>query len=535
MRRALFLFVTLMMPFVFTDCSTTSHVVSRIADISPYSYGLATAKNDVERYHVLLETHMAAVKAGVNVDYSGIDTILLEIPKKPIRIPLSRYNDFKGCVFIVKNNSQNTYLFERKIDGKPIAVDKRLIDEGNFRSVDSINDGRCLLLIEDENLWVANREGHNYGHKRKDILLLEKGVAKNAVIMPYNNDYSNPQCLFIRLDNEPLVIKNLAIERAPDCSFLTHITYISGADDVRLSNVRIQTPESSLTDDRGISIFNSTNVTMNDIRIEGTYSHLDHSGYGISLNNVWNYKGGRLYGKANWGIFGNNNVNTARIEDSQINRFDIHCYGRDISFRDVDFFDLYNQYSSVYGTIQYDKCTFSNFVPVLNGGSYNAYVAHDVAFNDCVFNATPQKKYLIRMGNLKDAPNERPELAEKCLPNVRIKNLTVNMLDGEDSFSIFYDKLANANALSIGHLKSIIIDGLTINSSEEKPVKIIMLSNIEIETKNAVDCILNNIEVNMPYSEEQSRLFVNEPVLKTNIPIKGRKVVMKNVKNLRQK
>lgn len=231
----------------------------------------------------------------------------------------------------------------------------------------------------------------------------------------------------------------------------------------------IKTPESPLTDDRGISIYNCTNVTMDNVRIEGTYSHTDHSGYGVFLNNVWNYKSTNMYGKANWGIYGNNNVNVTRIEDSQINRFDIHCYGRDISFKNVSFFDLYNHYSSVYGTIRYDKCSFIDFVPVLNGGSYNAYVEHDIIFNDCVFNATPKKRFLIRVGNLNDASNERHELAQKCLPNVRIKNLTVNLQDGEENFYIFYGKIAERPESSIGYITQITIDGLTINSSGGNP------------------------------------------------------------------
>jgi hypothetical protein len=92
-------------------------------------------------------------------------------------------------------------------------------------------------------------------------------------------------------------------------------------------------------------------------------------------------------------------INTALIEDSKINRFDIHCYGRDIAFKNVEFFDLYNQYSSVFGTISHDHCTFTNFVPVLNGGSYNAFVGHDIVFNDCVFNATEKKNCFIKLSN----------------------------------------------------------------------------------------------------------------------------------------
>ena len=536
MRRTLILMAALMVPFVFTACfATRNRVTGKKEDLSPYSFGLDSAKNGMERYQVLLNTHRAAVQAGVNVDYSGIDTIRLDIPEKPSRIPLTNHNDFKGCVFVVKNNANNTYLFDRNNEGKPIEINKRLIDAGDFRSVDSLKRGRCLLIIEDENLWVANRKGYNYGHTRKDILLIEKGVAKNAAIMPYNNAYSKPKFAFIRLSGEPLAVKNLTIERDPECTSLTHVTYITGMDDVRFSNVIIKTPDSPLTDDRCFSIYNCTNVIMEDVRIEGTYSHLDHSGYGINLRNVWNFKAKRLYGNAKWGIFGNRNVNKASIEDSQINRFDIHCYGKDISFKNVNFFNLYNQYSSVYGTISHEDCTFTNFIPVLNAGSYNSYVGYDVVFRNCVYNASAKNKYLIRMANLNDAANERHELAEKCLPNVSIKNLTINMTEGEGDFFIFYSKLASNDASSIGYLSNISIDGLTINADYENPVNCFSLSNVNIQTMSDVDCQMKNVTINQTKGVATKSSQGEAAVLKTNLPIKGGKVRMKNVINLKQR
>lgn len=528
-HRTILLFALALIPAV---CFPTSHNGKN--DVSPYDFGLGKAKTGVERYQVLLKTHQAAVAAGVNVDYTGIYTICLEIPANPKRIPLTQYNDFKGCVFVVKNTTKKCWLFDHRVEGTPITVDKGLIDKGDFRSIDALKRGRYLLIVEDENLWVLKRRGKKYGHTRKDVLLLVNGVAQNSVVMSYNNAYSKPKCIYVKLGMEPLIIKNVSIVRDFGCTVLTHVMNIAGADDVRFENVSIETPKSSLTDDRGISIYNCTNVTMDNVRIEGTYSHTDHSGYGVFLNNVWNYKSTNMYGKANWGIFGNNNVNVARIEDSQINRFDIHCYGRDISFKNVIFFDLYNQYSSVYGTIRYDGCSFTDFVPVLNGGSYNAYVEHDIIFNDCVFNATPRKRFLIRVGNLNDASNERHELAQKCLPNVRIKNLTVNLQDGEENFYIFYGKIAERPESSIGYITQITIDGLTINSSGGNTVKQMMLSNIEIGTRTPVDCQIKNVTVNNPQTKSllgSSRPYVQ---LKSNLTVKGGKIQLRNATGIVQ-
>jgi len=272
---------------------------------------------------------------------------------------------------------------------------------------------------------------------------------------------------------------------------------------------------------------------MDNVRIEGTYSKIDHSGYGVFLNNVWNFKSTNMYGKANWGIFGNNNVNVARIEDSQINRFDIHCYGRDISFKNVSFFDLYNQYSSVYGTIQYDKCTFTDFVPVLNGGSYNAYVEHDVILNDCIFNATLMKNYLIKMGNMKEAINPRHELADKYLPNVRIKNLVVNMTEGVENLFVFYGRKEWGGVMNIG-LSNISIDGLTINPTEGKPVKRMMLSNIEIGTRIPVDCQISNVVVNNPQTKSLIGSGRHNMQLYSNLTLKGGKVELNNATGISQ-
>lgn len=103
--------------------------------ISPFEYGLKKARTDVERYAVLLKTHQAAVKSGVDVDYTGIDTIKLEIPPKPLRIPLTRYNDFKGCVIVLKNTVKKCWLFGTEEKATPIDVPKRVIDTGDFRKV----------------------------------------------------------------------------------------------------------------------------------------------------------------------------------------------------------------------------------------------------------------------------------------------------------------------------------------------------------------------------------------------------------------
>lgn len=526
---ALFLFI------VFASCSSTFFSGSK-RDLSPLNFGLAKAKNGVERYNVIYETHKAAVAAGVNVDYSGIKTVNIEIPEKAKRIPLTRYNDFKGCVFVVKNTTNKVWLFDYEEKGIPIELSGKSIDAGDFRRVSPLNSGRYLLVIEDKKPWVNNRKGYKYGHQRKDILLIENGKAVNTVVKPYGNMESSPKCTYIKQEREAFAFKNVTIRRDGASTFITNIASITGVDDVRLTNVNIYTPQSSLTDDRALTINNCTNVMLDNVYIDGTYSQTDHSGYGVFMNNIWNFKATRMYGMGNWGVFGNNNINTALIEDSRINRFDIHCYGRDIAFKNVEFFDLYNQYSSVFGTISYDHCTFTNFVPVLNGGSYNSFVAHDIVFDDCVFNATEKKNYLIKLSKLGTDVNARKELAEKALPNVKINNLTVNMTEGADYLYLFYTNSSAKKVERLNYLSNITIDGMTVVEDDKKPFRGVSFNNVQLNTAMPVGCMVQNVEV------RQARVAVKSTnvsstkaaVIKANMPLKGGKMVMKNVQGLKQ-
>lgn len=69
----------------------------RKQDLSPLNFGLAKARNGVERYNVLYETHKAAIAAGVNVDYTGIKKLVLKYHSHSLRFP-SRNTMILGVV-----------------------------------------------------------------------------------------------------------------------------------------------------------------------------------------------------------------------------------------------------------------------------------------------------------------------------------------------------------------------------------------------------------------------------------------------------
>lgn len=496
---------------LFVGCASvkTSKISTRA--ISPNAYGLARAKTGEDRFRVLYNTHTAAVAAGSRVDYSGIKRIDLVIPKDAKSIPLTTVNDFAGVEFNVKNTQKNFYLFTYVAKASPVKVSKQDLDRGNFKRYPQLKKGQRLLVISDDNPWVLNREGYEYGHVRKDILLLKNGKAQNKTVMPYNNAESSPSCTFYTLTEEGMTVANIILNRSKDSSKKTYLMSVTGIDGLTLDGVTIHTPENEGENDAAITIKECTNVTFKDVTIDGTYSRPDYSGYGVSMNTIWNYKVSNMVGHGNWGVFGTNNVNVASFEDCDINRFDIHCYGRDISFKNVTFRDKYNQFASVYGTIRFDRCNFIHFCPVLNGQSYNAYVGYDVVMNDCVFDVCKGKNILIDQGRIDGIVNIRPELSERCIPNVSINNLIVRVPNDVPNVYLFYFRGERTEQRELGYLNNVTLSGIKFEYTEDKRAPAnFHLTNLSLPISRAVNTTLQDIDVigNTTVSKKGTGRFV---------------------------
>lgn len=346
--------------------------------ISLKDYGWKVAKNGVQRAKVLYDAQSAAVKQRTTVDYTGIQKIELEITKDFKSIPLTGHDDFCGIEFVVKNDAKDVALFSMVRKGKNVKIEKKLLDGTQFSSVPELRQGRYLLVIKDNNLWVDNRVGYNYGHARKDILLVEDGKGLNKVVAPYNNAESSPSCTVIQVDGEQLKVGNFIMSRAEGSKFKTFCLKVQGITNLKIENITIFTPENDSSGDRAIKISDCADVTLKDITLNGTYSKSNKYGYGISIDNAWNTHFVNVRGVALWGLLGNNNMSDTYLENCALNRFDIHCYGRNVSMKDCTFdggrTGWYCGGSSIYGVIRYDRCTFVNCTPFANGNSYKTAV-----------------------------------------------------------------------------------------------------------------------------------------------------------------
>lgn len=484
--------------FLLYSCSSSLPLNSRSGTLNPLQFGFNDAKTGEERYYVLQRTHKEAERLGVGVSYVGIDEIKLVIPKGAKPLPITHYTDFAGVTIQVENQQKNMFLYSLSADIKPVDVTGEEIDSRDFSKNETLKSGVKLLIVNDSTPWVENRPGHSYGYTRKEIMLLKKGKSGNDPVLSYRTTTSKPIGFYCDISNSrKTVFKNVTFTRTANSTAITYLVKIENHYDIELSNITINTPDGTgLYGDRAIRIINCLKISMADVKINGTYSQPKDAaygtkyGYGISLDNTYDFYAYNLYARAHWGVFGNNNVHKATLEKCDINRFDIHCYGRDISFVDCNFVDLYNSFGSVYGLLSYKNCTFTNCKPLLIDDTYNTYVGNDVYFENCTFNLNKKKNSIIYFRGYIVAENPRPELKEKCLPNVTMINCRVNVTSDMKAWYIYNtDKVANGED-GIGYLSDVIITGLITNDENVRKEAFSRLIKItKMSKKNNISTI----------------------------------------------
>lgn len=461
--------------------------------ISPLQFGLNEAKTGVDCYYVLQKTHNEAYRLGVGVSYSGVKELFLEIPEGAHSLPLTSFTDFAGVSLKVKNTQKDFFLFSMSNKLTSVDLNGEEIEGRDFTMNPILKSGRKLLVIKDKTPWVENRIGYNYGAIRKDIMLVENGWGGNATVQSYCTSASSPECYCCEVNPSPKIVKNIVFQRASGSTKKTYLIMAENQYNVKLSNVGITTPDGSgLYGDKAIYVLNCVDVMLDGIAINGTYSLPKRFGYGVSLDNIYNLQVKNMYARANWGVFGNNNVHKAMLQNCDINRFDIHCYGKDVSFENCTFVDFYNQFSSIYGLISFKHCTFTRFTPVLMEGTYNALTAFDVVFDHCKINMDENHSALFTIFGFSKQENTRPELREKCLPNITLRNCQVNVADGVKKWYVYNTNNIQDYEGRFSHISKATIEGLSTNAKE---------SDLSVFSKNINST--NRVQSKIDYSRKQ--------------------------------
>ncbi len=508
--------------------------------ISPVDFGLLTAKTGEECFEVLYKTHVEAARRNVTVDYSGIDNIDISIPRKAKSIPLTDKTDFRGVKINVRNdNVLNFYLFSFEKKDVKISTSPECLLTYRFDAIEQLKKGEHLLIINDAAPWVENREGYSYGAIRKDILLIKDGKAVNKTIAPYSNATSKPQFSFVDVSSSEKYVRNVTMNRIRDSRYKTFLIMVKNQNQVELSNIVINTPEpSTMNGDVAITLHNCTNIKCSDITINGTYSTSDKYGYGFSMDNVWNSRFTGIKGKGAWGVFGNNNISTVRVENSTLNRFDVHCYGRDFTFVNTKFTATSLPMSSFFGELHYVGCTFVYGKSCAIRPDYNAYTPFDVYYDDCVFYLSKRQNCLIHLANLTKKINKRPELEKKNLPNIAISNCKIHLDRDVKTWELIHvGKLSYPHKL--GYISKIKIEGLEVDGA----VADFALCDVDLITTNPLEMTLSRIyllteeqlkqQAIVKYDYKPSILFRINPGSKSQVVVSDSRLNYNAVENPR--
>lgn len=458
---------------------------------SPYSFGLKDAKNGIERYWAIYYTHTEAVRRNSYVDYKGIHKIEIEIPSDARSIPLTEKTNFCGLKLYVKNVQKEDFtLFVLEKPLTEINVDKSCFSSFSFEDYSDLCSRMSLLIVEDNNPWVENRIGFEYGATRRDVLLLSKGIALNRPICPYDNDNSSPRCFFVKASGEKKYFRNLEFFRDNYSTCKTFLLRVKYVNNFEIRDIKTYTPsKGNWNADAIIKVENCTNININNITIDNTYSQENRFGYAFALGNIWNLSIKKVKAVAKWGIFGCSNINNARLSDCYINRFDLHCYGKDYYLKRCTILDQM-PISSMFGNLIFNQCTFETAYPCLYRDDYNAYTPFCLTYNKCIFKMDKTHNFIVYISKLSDEINRRKELERKCIPNVTIKDCIFKLDESLKSFDIIHIG-NNMYTKPIGHISEVIIDGVEIKGEIED----VNIVNHNIETLNSVSILVSNVKV----------------------------------------
>lgn len=452
-------------------------------------YGIYKVTNRIDAYRILLKCHQDAVAEGCSLSYKGIKSINLELPNDVVSIPLPDKTDFVGVTITVENRVKDIALFSRVNRAMPVTVKKEEIDNGLFCE-ESLKKGMVILTIHDAKPWVHNRKGTSDKVTRRDVLLLEDGHTYMRPICPYNNEESSPICEFYLVNKHRKEFKNLCFVRSVNSDHITTLIKVRGENNMIIKNIRTKTPDNDHMYADGIfSIDNSVNISFDNLTIEGSYSQKDKFGYGIIVNTVYNLILKNVMAKTKWGTFCSSNLQNLKLENCDINRIDLHCYGKNFDCRNCNFAGRDIPFASIFGTVKFSKCQFSQGLPLYLRQEYNANTPFSVIWDKCIFNFQKGANSLIGVNGLSEERPTRNELTHKNLPNITIKNCRINLPDNVDSWNLIKTGDVEWDE-PIWNLTEIRVDGLEI--SREATME---LFTTPILTKDTLRVMVNGIYI----------------------------------------
>lgn len=368
-------------------------------DLNPLSFNI-NLLDWTSTYDLLYSLHTTAISMGVNVNYKDVRRINIEIPSVFNSIPLSNTTDFNNCEFHIRNNSKDCYLFARG-DERPLItldIDPILLKGVDYSSVPELNNGKFILIVKDNNLWskrILNQGDLNI--YRYDVIIIQDGFARNIPIQPYDTIDSDPifYAVDVREDKNPTICNGKFFRE--NSTKLTNLFNIKKVDGMMIKDLYVYTDKNNVPKDMKADAtfyFNFvTNLTLDNVYQMNTYSDAANAithGYFLSVFNGFNIKLININAHDNdWGVIGCRCINTAFVDKSSINRFDIHTYGTHVTIRDSIISNKFCQIGDYYGDIVFDNCIFNKCSsPLVHEHTYNYMTKYNIYLKNCTINGS---------------------------------------------------------------------------------------------------------------------------------------------------
>jgi len=444
-RRILFL-VGLAFPFqLFAKSDYTSELRQALLD----------SRSGIELIQNIRMIHQKAYEKGEPIVYPRKKSFKIVIPEDFQPIQLTDKTDFNGCTFIVENTCKTVFLFElsNRDHLHPIVLEKEQLQAN--KSLPILEGSPKLLIVKDNQLWTKRYDYDNQGEitnlkqecYRYDLLFVNRHIVSNNPIASYQTSAPIPSCQYINVSTEQKTIRNLKFIRESTSTALTNLLHISYQYNVCISDMSIKTNLPTMEKDRFyydqcIKIDHSAKINMKNVTVRHTYSSQNIWGYAIEMNNVLDCTFDHLDITAIRGGFNTTCSNNQKFTNCILNRVDVHYYGRDVTCENCTFkntvndFHIYNRFSSFYGKLVYRHCKFDHFLPVRIDSEYNAFTSFDIEMTDCTLTPSYYNS-ICHIPVLDSLENDRQELREKYLPNIKVRNLKVMNLPPEKSFQYY--------------------------------------------------------------------------------------------------
>lgn len=467
-------------------------------DLNPLSFNI-NLLDWTSTYDLLYSLHTTAISMGVNVNYKDVRRINIEIPSVFNSIPLSNTTDFNNCEFHIRNNSKDCYLFARG-DERPLItldIDPILLKGVDYSSVPELNNGKFILIVKDDNLWskrILNQGDLNI--YRYDVIIIQDGFARNIPIQPYDTIDSDPifYAVDVREDKNPTICNGKFFRE--NSTKLTNLFNIKKVDGMMIKDLYVYTDKNNVPKDMKADAtfyFNFvTNLTLDNVYQMNTYSDAANAithGYFLSVFNGFNIKLININAHDNdWGVIGCRCINTAFVDKSSINRFDIHTYGTHVTIRDSIISNKFCQIGDYYGDIVFDNCIFNKCQsPLIHEHTYNYMTKYNIYLKNCTINGSDNLVHYL-YSHMDVAPI-RVEQNKKYFPNIYIEGLTVNLLKDKVFKLILNNGNWKRSSLYEGiyGLENVVLKNLVINYDKDDSREYTYM-NLQYEQIDLLSC-----------------------------------------------